>query len=248
MKPLALLGTFLLASVATACTAIVAGKLSDTSDYKTSATPTQPSACDLVEGDANTCSTCIQTNCANEVAYACNNGIQEKKWFSTMQECAKNPQYFDKYDWGCSTYADAEAVAADPGSDTQQEAVAHNCITSNCLQGATPDCKRCDVGIQKSSNETTTANLADDACGSCIVANCYSQLLSCCDVQGPINDFIQYCAYTALSTNKTKCQALANDGDAAAPTFMAYEDAGIQCFDLLSQCFRDNCAATPGCQ
>ena len=240
-------GVLLAGCVASACTAIVGAKLSDTSDYGTADTPTAPGACALIqEGDANTCSTCIQTKCSDEVAYACNGGIQEKQWFSELQNCAQNPEVTSSLEWGCEPYQKLEPVASDPGSDTQQEELAHNCVTNNCLAGATPDCKRCDVQIQKSSADPTYAQLSDDACGQCIVQNCYTQLLNCCST-APIADFIEKCAYTALPTNKTTCVSLANP-DAGSVDTSEYDDAGTQCLGSLSQCFQQNCAQTPGCQ
>lgn len=255
-----LLGTIALASFGTACTAIVIGKVSDTSDYETvpvgGSTKSTLDQCSLRKGsfgeaDANPCSDCIETNCKPAVDFACNGGTQEKPWFDQMKSCAQDPfvtpgQGFDNND--CKRYADAKAPIADNGSDTQREIEAHNCITSSCLQSATPACKQCEVSIVKSQAESTPVRLQDDACGRCLVANCQAQIVQCCTTL-PIKSFVEKCAFTAKPENKAACLELGNAVPDGGEGESNYRDgsANLTCRDLIAQCFQANCKDKGGC-
>lgn len=250
--------TISLASLASACTAIVLGKVGETSDYKTIPTGGSASAadpCSLLtssrsgsELDANVCSDCIQTNCKPDIDYACNGGKQEKKWFSEMQSCAQDPfispgQGFNDTD--CKRYTDAEAPIQDNGSDTQREIEAHNCITNSCLQGATPPCQQCEVSITKSQAEPVKVRLQDDSCGSCLAANRQVELVKCCSTL-PLKTFVEKCAFTANSENMAACLELGNTVPDAGDDNDQYKDGSVQltCRDLIADCFKaNNCQA-----
>ena len=253
--------TISLASLASACTAIVLGKVGDTSDYTTVPTiGAKPKAdeCSLLTGsngevDANVCSECIATSCKPEVDYACNRGQQEKKWFDQMRSCAQGPfinpgQGFDDND--CKSYTDAEAPISDNGSDTQKEIEAHNCITNKCLQGATPPCKQCEVSITKSQAESVKVRLQDDPCGSCLATNCQAELVQCCTAL-PMQSFVQKCAFTPNAENKAACLELGSPVPDAGAAIERdnYRDGSVNvtCRDLISACFKTNCAGKGGC-
>lgn len=253
-----LLITISLASLASACTAIVLGKVGETSDYKTVPSigaPTKADECSLLtartgnELDANVCSDCIQTKCKPEVDFACNAGKTEKPWFSQMKSCAQGPfvtpgQGFDDND--CKTYTDAEAPISDKGSDTQKEIEAHNCITNNCLQGTTPFCRQCEVSVRKSEAEAVQARLQDDPCGSCLATKCQVELVQCCATL-PLQNFVQKCAFTANAQNKAACLELGKTIPDAGEDINRndYRDGSVNvsCRDLISSCFKAKCQA-----
>ena len=168
-----------LASLGTACTAIVLGKVGDTGDYKTvsggsSSSGSTLDECSLLRSttyagdrDANACSTCIENGCKSDIDYACNKGTSQKQWFQDMKDCAQKP--WNGFSppaegsgfWECKKYATAKPPISDKGSDTQREVEAHNCINSKCLQGELPACKQCEVHVKKSGASAEEALLRD---------------------------------------------------------------------------------------
>ena len=253
-----ILATTLLAGLATACTAIVLGKVSDSEDYKVVPTGSSSSGstldeCSLLKSvgssgdhDANACSTCIEANCKADIDYACNKERKpiQKDWFGEMQSCAQKPWNGyapppESNSWSCKLYATPKPPISDNGSDSQREPEAHNCINTKCMQGALPDCKRCEVHIKKTSSQDDVL-LRDDPCGKCLVETCPALLVECCDT-APMDDFVQYCAFTKDTANKDKCLALGTT-PADAGTVKSYDDAGTQCFKKLAACFNAGCS------
>jgi len=257
------------ASLASACTAIVIGKVGETNDYRTVAIGGSNSGldeCSLQRGDysgtdvdANACSTCIESSCKTDVEYACNRGQSSKKpWFSKLKECARTPwiggyapEGYANNSYQCGEYRDAEAPISDKGSDTEREVTAHNCVTNKCLSGDLPACKQCEVTIQKSSTTNDPrARLQDDTCGACLFQNCQPTMVKCCGTD-PMDDFVRKCAFTANATNKAACLELGKaQPDAGKDN--GYPDGGTSavCLGELSACFKANCAGGkfPGCQ
>lgn len=259
------------ASLGSACTAIVIGKVGETNDYRIGASGGSSSGlddCSLQRGDfsgtdvdANACSTCIETSCKTDVEYACNRGQSPKKpWFSNIKDCAQRP-WVDGFapenlssnsrSYQCAEYRDAKAPISDKGSDTEREVAAHNCVTNNCLSGDLPACKQCEVTIEKSSSTNEPrARLEDDTCGACLVQNCKPAMVKCCGSE-PMNDFVRKCAFTPDPTNKAVCLELGKaQPDAGKDN--RYLDGGTSavCLGELAACFKANCAGGkfPGCQ
>lgn len=264
------------ASLGTACTAIVLGKIGETGDYKTVPTLGSSSGspldrCSLLKGetfsassdhDANACATCIETRCKDDVAYACNNssGTKAKPWFDDLKKCAQNPWNglappaessggSSNTSYGCKSYETPATPISDNGSDTEREPKSHNCVNTNCLQGGTPACKMCEVHIRKSQADPTEALLRNDPCGKCFVDKCPETLVKCCDTGG-MYDFVDRCAFTADPANKAACRELGNPGkpDAGDRSNTFYNDAGVQCLNDLKRCFQTYCATNAACQ
>ena len=173
-----------------------------------------------------------------------------------MKSCAQNPWISGHAppsegasSYGCSNYQKPKPAVSDNGSDTEREATAHNCVNTNCMQGALPDCAQCVPSIKKSQAEDNYRVLTDDTCGSCIVQNCQEQLVASCR-QPVIDSVVAKCAYTPLAENKATCLELANDKpDAGSGSYQIVsngDDAGYDAVHSLIRCFRDNCLA--GCQ
>jgi len=258
-----------LASFGTACTAIVLGKIGDTGDYKTVAASSSSGSsldqCSLVKGDysagdrdANACSTCIETSCASDVAYACNAGSSKspKPWFDDLKKCAQSPwNGFSPPSaagtgtyYACKKYETPATPISDNGSDTEREPLSHNCVNEKCLQGGTPPCKMCEVHIRKSPSDPTEALLRNDPCGKCMVERCAATLVKCCDTGG-MSDFVARCAFTADPANKAACRELGKDKpDAGERSNTYYDDAGGRCLDDLKSCFTTNCAGEAACK
>ena len=244
--------------LASACTAIVAGKLSDTSDYGTASGTSSssgsssgdPDPCSLLydnnsgDRDANACSDCITTSCKDPVAYFCQDGRPTSYLSNTLASCAqspwngRSPPGSGASFYACTKFATTTEVPNDPTSEGAHEAVANNCINANCMQGGAPPCRLCEVSIQKPGSGSDYALMKNDACGSCVAQACAAELSSCCDTQ-PMNDYVQYCAYTALSKNKTACLALANaDPEDAGPNnSYGYQQEDKTCLSSLKTCF-----------
>ncbi|HSO35545.1 MAG TPA: hypothetical protein VLT33_23615 [Labilithrix sp.] len=258
-----ILGTIVIASLATACTAIVLGKVSETSDYRTVPVGSSTSAlddCSLLRGDysgsdvdANACSTCIETSCKTDVEFACNRGSSTKKvWFDKLKKCAQRP-WIDGYEppdetsgfYECAEFRDAEAPIIDDASDTQKEIEAHNCVTNNCLSGALPACKQCEVSIKKSSAEPTPALLKDDGCGKCLVEKCQDKLVKCCGTD-PMNDFVKKCAFTNDPANMATCLELGKEAPDSGDNDYADASVNATCLGEIAQCFKANCAGKQG--
>lgn len=258
-----LLAAIVLAGFGTACTALVLGKVSDTEDYKVVPTGTTSGGsslddCSLLKGsyyttdhDANACSTCIQTSCAADVAYACNAGKTEKPWFGKLKTCAQNPwngfappsEGSGSNSYGCKTFQTPVDPVSDKGSDTERDPQAHNCVTTNCMQGALPPCVQCEVSIKKSASEQTESLLRNDPCGSCLVEKCQPSLVKCCATR-PMQDFVQHCAFTPLPANKAACLELGKTvPDSGEEGRYGYGDAGIDCLAEIGACFKANCLA-----
>ncbi len=267
--------TVVLASFATACTAIVLGQVGEFSDYKTSDTPAgQAPTCSLLKSDQygtkdvtpNTCSSCIETNCQPELDYACQ-GDKQKAWFADIKKCAQNPWVsgFGPADassssnsYGCFPFEkDKEVPSGDTTSDTYFEATAHNCVTDKCFQNDPPSCKKCEVHIKRSDNDDVEARLEDDPCGMCVAQFCQPVLTKCCDVVDTMMSLVKKCAYTALAENKAACYELRkNDLDGGypdagrgqgTPINESYQEQ-VDCFQEITNCYKNNCAGQTACK
>ncbi len=253
-----LLATALLGGLGTACTVVVLGKLSDTDGYPTGGSSgssgSSAGACSLLKNDnygndydATACSTCIETNCKADIEYACKEDrTTQKAWFKDMKECARQPWNGQappgaNNSWGCFDYQKSKPAVSDDGGDSQREPEAHNCIHSNCVQGALPPCKQCEVTIQKSSSSQERALLRNDPCGKCFVESCPEVLVECCNTPA-ISEFVTSCAFTGDPENKAKCAELGTTPEDAG-NVRNYDDAGIQCFRKLAACFKSSCTA-----
>lgn len=261
-----ILGVSVLASFATACTALVAARLSETNDYAVDGSTLTASSsgsaddkCDLLADnyttyDANPCSTCISTKCTEAVDFACQKGTKNtaKSWFSTMKECAQNP-WNGAYPpnsgasfYSCKGYAQAQPPISSNGDDSQKKRESEICINQNCMQGDTPECRLCEISKQK-TGVSDRALLRDDPCGSCLVDNCGAEIVACCD-EGPRSDIIEACAFTADPWNKTVCKELGKTNPDGGDDHSRYGDAGDECLSRISTCFKTHCASMSACK
>lgn len=259
-----ILGVSVLASFATACTALVAARLSETNDYAVDGSTLTASSsgsvddkCDLLAvpryssrgaPDANACSTCIGTKCSAAVDYACQRGTdkQAKDWFSTMQGCAQSP--YDGFSppgsgasfYGCGSYRDEKEPISSNGDDSERKRESEICIHDNCMQGTLPPCVLCEISMQKTGVEESQL-LSDDPCGSCLYTQCLSKIVGCCSEQST-RDIVRHCAFTADSWNKTVCNELGKTTPDAGK-YQTYDDAGDQCLFDIADCFKQHCVS-----
>ncbi|HVH40860.1 MAG TPA: hypothetical protein VM925_00910 [Labilithrix sp.] len=259
------LSTILLASFGTACTALVLGKIGDTDDYKTGTTSSSGATadadkCSLLQADnyynsstlrdANACSDCITTNCAEHVEYACNRAEpnRRKEWFATLSRCAQNPWWSysppgsGASSYGCSAYLKEQDPIAGEDESAKKRA-SEICVYDHCLNKDIPDCFLCEVHTQK-TGVTEEALLRDDPCGKCLVEGCPEVIVACCGSE-PMRDFVEPCAYTNDPDNKVKCQELASPD---AGSHRRYGDAGDECLAAMSACYKDHCSNKSACQ
>jgi hypothetical protein len=242
-------------ALVTACTAVVAGGLSESNDLPVHEGGTSSSSggsedeCALVpDGSQNTCSTCITNNCKSDIEYACNRGKQEKGWFSSLQSCAKSPfvNYGGSF-YSCKSYAfDGGRIPS--GDDAEKKRDSEICVRDKCLQGPTPACKLCPVKTEKTGT-SEYANLADDPCGSCF-NECQADVVECCDSEAIAE--LEPCAFTADKDNLTVCKLLTGYPDAGRPDGRpdptergAYK---LYCQYKLRDCFNQHCKEKAACK
>jgi hypothetical protein len=247
-------------ALATACTAIVAGGLSDTNELPvreggsgSSSGGGSEDECALVaDGGQNACSTCITNNCKTDIEYACNRGKTEKGWFATMQGCAKSPAVnYGGASYSCRSYAFDGGRIASGGDDSEKKRDSEICVRDNCLQGPTPACRQCPVFTEKTGT-SDKAKLADDPCGSCFNA-CPEVLVECCDSEA-IGE-LEPCAFTGDQDNKNVCKLQAGYPDAGRPDANAGKpdpsdraDFKLYCQYKLRDCFNANCKNKTECK
>ncbi|MBX3233149.1 MAG: hypothetical protein KIT84_20370 [Labilithrix sp.] len=206
----------------------------------------------------NRCARCINEYCDDHVELACNREGQAKPWFQTLKNCARNP--WDGYpepdsggsfSWGCGRYEKVEPlVEGDQQSDNARQRASEHCVHDNCLQGAEPECRLCEVSKTKGTT-SERQRLRDDKCGSCFTENCNAVLVECCDL--PImDDYIAACAYTNEKANKRKCGEIGDAGLVDAgdwkPLGSRYGAEDQACAKKLGECFNTHCAAKKECQ
>jgi hypothetical protein len=244
--------TMLLAGLASACTAIVLGKLGDTGELPIDPNATgggAPSSFDecalLGEPDAaNECATCIAENCEADVSYACSRGeAGTKSWWSALQGCARNP--YKSYgppgltSYACASYDKPDATPITGVDDEQaKQRRAELCVRDRCLKTATPACKLCPVRVDLPTvNEERL--LESDPCGACIKTNCAAELVRCCTTS-VLQYHVQFCGYTNDDGYKGKCHQLA---EPAASPLQANSLDSVCDYDVR-KCYVANCAST----
>jgi hypothetical protein len=252
--------TIAIAVFATACSAIVAGQLGDTGDFKkegasssgTSGTSGgQSSECSLLKNSSgieipdasNTCSECIATQCAAHVEYACQAGGDSKPWFDTMSGCAQKP--WDGWGpsgssfWGCGIkYRDA-GPPIPSNDDNQKMRESERCINERCMQGTRPQCKLCEPSI--ADNLGGRKFLRVDPCGKCIATQCEDIVVRCCSTQA-VAEFVTECAFTTDDAHKAECQKRRGFTDGGLPPHSSrYDTEDEQCLADLMRCFNDQC-------
>jgi hypothetical protein len=243
-----LFSTMTLALFATACTAIVAGKLGDTGDYKrsdsTSTTSGTLDECSLlmVESQKNECSDCIETKCKSDVEYACQrDGKQKKEWFSSLASCAQGPYlgFESGYSYRCDDFeSPGEPISGD--DDAARRRNAELCVKNKCLVGATPPCALCPVKVQKTGIQEF-AKLGESDCGKCLEENCKGEIVQCCGTN-VVSEYVAKCSYTRDATNRAKCNELAGDFDPKDAGSATYETAeGKACQTTVRACFKQHC-------
>lgn len=253
-----------LGAFASACTAIVLGKIGDTADYQDNGASSSGGTavsdeCSLLavsygsDRDANACSECITTSCKEHVEYACNRGNEsegKKPWFADLSDCAKNPwidygppgsgaSFYD-----CKVYDNPDTKPIASEDEAAKKRAAEICVRDSCLTGELPACKLCEVHTKKPGVDER-ALLRDDPCGKCLSESCLPDLVRCCSSDA-VRDFVEPCAYTVEPDNLVKCRHL-GAADAGANTTY-YDSTDRACLTSISACFKANCAALPECQ
>ncbi len=252
---LSILGTF--AILATACTAVVAGKVGGKDDYKktdsTSTTSGNLDKCSLLtdrynaEKESNECSECIATECKEDVEYACNREGSKKPWFENLADCAQNPyvsygpQGSSFYD--CNHYKDAGPPFT--GSQEDDAAKRRNseiCVNKKCMTGETPPCRLCPVWVKKPGTDDRAA-LGSLPCGQCIEQNCKKEIVECCET-AVISYHVTACAYVDAPELKEKCnEILTLDGGKINNGNDSKGEFGEACQLKIKACFEENCAS-----
>jgi hypothetical protein len=233
--------------VLSACTAIVAGQLSKTDGYPTTTEPgvDLSAKCSLTDGDASTnaCSTCIATNCANDVAIACNGadkGGDRKPWFPNLQSCAENPTegYTPGNDqgWGCSMYTDSTLTPINADDDSAEERASQICVRDKCITTPASPCHQCTVTYMKPGSGSDYGSLDDSACGRCLRAACPDVLRECCT---NLPEGFAQCGYVADMMDMMSCLGAADAGSARAEAGTGSRE---QCtYEVATYCFTPTC-------
>jgi hypothetical protein len=245
-----LLSTIMLASLGTACTAIVAGKWGDTGEYRkidsTSTTSGTLDECSLLttETQKNECSDCIETKCKSDVEFACQrDGKQKMSWFSNLSSCAQNPYlgFEGSYSYRCDDFqSPGDPIPGDDEAARRRNA--ELCVKNKCLVGATPPCALCPVKVKK-PNVQEEAKLAESDCGQCLEENCKGEIVQCCGTN-VVRENVAKCSYTKETTYRAKCNELAGEFDPKDAGSSTYETAeGKACQTTVRACFKQHCEA-----
>lgn len=197
-----------------------------------------------------TCSDCIEERCGTQLAETCVDG-KYPTGYDTIRACAKNP--WQEYtpegrnsSWACESLLDPGPEVTGT-SDTAKIYRLKKCVKDECLKDEDyPPCKKCEVNIEESANDTLHF-LKDDACGKCFTDNCGPAVIKCCGTY-PVNDFVQFCAFTDESKNKQTCKLIQFADAGAGPNKFSYRDADYDCLGELRACWNAHCASKNECK
>lgn len=271
----------IVAASTTACTAIILGTLDDekaladggtqgTSSGGTSGTSgsssSQGDPCSLVGmgtygyslGPKNECSECIATSCAQNAAYACNDGGNYKSWWQSMKLCAQNPwlaypspEGGGGDEWGCGDWDKSKPDEITGTSDPAAQRAAEICVKTNCVRdaGEPAPCRQCDVYFATGKDKFL---LRDDPCGSCFTEQCGQTVVDCC-TSSAMSDFVRYCGFTNDGDNLEKCSGIGDASDLSTfvpPGSYGYQDGsvGLDCAHRLGKCWVDKCSKRAECK
>lgn len=239
-----------LASLGTACTAIVLGKIGDTGDYKTvptggsSSSGTPLDECSLLKGnsagdrDANACATCIQTSCTSDVAYACNNTpassggssrTSPKPWFDDLKTCAKEPWNGfpppqSSSSGSFSSWGCKKFETTEPTVSDKGSDTEREPLAHNCV---TNNCLQGDTPPCKMCEVHIQKSAADPTEALLRDDDCGKCLVANCQptlvkccATPAMHDFVARCAFTKVETNKAACGELGKAMPDGGPGFL----------------------------
>jgi len=234
-----------IAGLAMACSAIVAGQLdaaekgssSSSSSGNTSGVPGAGDRCELVPAaEKNTCSECIASRCGQHVEYACDRASTDPKpWFGEMKLCAGDPDQSGFSTWSCRPYNDPELAPIAGNDEPAKEREATLCIRDQCLNGGFPL-----LTVAKPGSTGQQAKLEDSVCGQCLRDQCAAILVQCCATS--VMRKVGRCAYTADETYKAECLEMEQHKiDGGRPNFATSNSLDPVCDWDMRDCFQKKC-------
>lgn len=256
-----------------ACTAIVLGQVGDKKDYNVGnadspGASSGAGACSLLtpqnnysNGDYpdNECAQCINTECAEDVKYACADGKTKKDWFTNLASCAQNPwiEYAPRGSSGsfyeCGLYQ-KENPPIDDNSDQHYRRKSEICVHDKCMQDPGKKCQLCAVSIEATSSSGDSRPLANDECGSCFTDNCNAVIAECCKSR-VIDDYVRHCANTPDPDQLEICKKIGDaDGGAVAEEHGSnsygnqYSEDEWTCVGKLAECWNSFCKKKSKCK